>query len=556
MTFSSINLGAIANDGTGDPVRIAFDKINTGLLNLDSQTYFNTRLAQSNVFISNTFTTRFANVTQRLHGNVFTANVFNAGNLTVTSNVITGNLIVPVGGFIYGTVIGSTASGAIDATTLGLTVPAAANVTQLNVTGNAIVYGNIDSVDTTSGSFQVRGGIGATANLHLGGNLYVGGNANVTNLGVSGKIHTDLYMYGKTIYIDGSPVATSANAFSGGNVANPTRFISTTQSTSSITGAVRVDGGLGVAGNINVGANIGVVGFAGFGAAVTVIDRLSVGPVGNVVMFGSNGGIRGTIVTAAQPGITSVGSLAGLSMTGNITAAFSNAYAIGDASVPFLDVHAFRTTSTFLSGQLTTANQPSITGVGTLGNLTVSGNISAGNISAAQGTFTNVAGTLLTAAQPNITSIGTLVTLNTANIVATNTVTANTVNVALGLNLTGNANVVLGANSFIGTAATGALKLPSGTGAQRPPANTSNVGMIRLNTETFNFEGYNGVEWRAVGAGGATGASGDTVFQENSTLVTASYTLSTGKSAMSVGPITFAAGVLITIPAGKKWVIL
>ena len=80
--------------------------------------------------------------------------------------------------------------------------------------------------------------------------------------------------------------------------------------------------------------------------------------------------------------------------------------------------------------------------------------------------------------------------------------------------------------------------------------------MIRLNTESFNFEGYNGVEWRGIGAGGATGASGDTVFQENSTLVTASYTLSTGKSAMSVGPITFAAGVLITIPAGKKWVII
>ena len=275
MTFSSINLGAIANDGTGDPVRIAFDKINTGLLNLDSQTYFNTRIAQSNLFVSNTFTVRFANVTHRLHGNVFSANTFTAGNLTISSNVTTGNLIVPAGGFIYGTVIGSTASGALDATTLGLTVSAAANITQLGVTGNATVYGNIESVDTTSGSFQVRGGIGVTANLHLGGNLYAAGNANVTNLGVSGKIHTDLYMYGKTIYIDGSPVATSANAFSGGNVANPTRFISTTQSTSSITGAVRVDGGLGVAGNVNIGANVGVVGFAGFGASVTVIDRPS-----------------------------------------------------------------------------------------------------------------------------------------------------------------------------------------------------------------------------------------------------------------------------------------
>lgn len=555
MAFSSINIGSVANDGTGDPIRTAFDKINTGLVDLDSQTYFNRRLTQSNLFISNTLTTSFANVTQRLHGNVFSANTFNAGNLTISSNVTTGNLIVPPGGFIYGTVIGSTASGAIDATTLGLTVPAAANVTQFNVTGNANVYANIDSVSTTSGAFTVLGGAGFTGNLHLGGNIYAAGNANVANLGVSGKVHTDLYFFGKTIYIDGSPVATSANAFSGGNVANPTRFLSSVQSTSGITGAVRIDGGIGITGNVNTNGNLGVVGFAGFGSSVTVIDRLTVGPVSNVVMF-SNGSIRGTVITAAQTGITSLGSLTGLSMSGNITAGSSNSYAIGDVSVPFLDVFSFRTTSSFLSGQLTTANQPSITGVGTLGSLTVSGNISAGNISAAQGSFTNVQGTLITAAQPNITSLGTLPTLTAGNITSTGTATGNLVSISGLLTLTGNANIVVGGNSFVGTSATGALRIPAGTQAQRPDNTTANVGMIRLNTESFNFEGYNGAEWRAIGAGGATGGSGDTVFQENSTLINNSYTLTTGKSAMSVGPITFAAGVLITIPAGKRWVIL
>jgi hypothetical protein len=556
MTFSSINLGAIANDGTGDPVRTAFDKINTGLLNLDSQTYFNNRLAQSNVFVSNTFTIRFANVTQRLHGNVFTANVFNAGNVTVSSNVITGNLIVPAGGFIYGTVIGSTASGALDATTLGLTVPAAANVTQFNVTGNATIGGDANSVSTTTGALTVQGGVGLTGNINIGGNLIAGGNANVASLAVSGQVNSDLYFWGKTVYVDGSPVQTAAQSFTGGNITNASRFLSTTQSTSSITGAVRIDGGLGIVGNVNIGANIGVVGFAGFGSSITVIDRLNVGPAGNVVIFGSNGGIRGTVVTAAQPGITSVGSLTGLSMSGNITAGSSNTFAIGDVSVPFLDIHTFRTTSTFISGQLTTANQPSITGVGTLGNLVVSGNITSGNISAAQGTFTNVVGTLLTAAQPNITSLGTLPAVTVGNIASTGTATGNIVSISGSLTLTGNANIVVGGNSFVGTSATGALRIPAGTQAQRPGATTANVGMIRLNTESFNFEGYNGAEWRAIGAGGATGGSGDTVFQENSTLINSSYTLSSGKSAMSVGPITFAAGVLVTIPAGKRWVIL
>jgi hypothetical protein len=116
-------------------------------------------------------------------------------------------------------------------------------------------------------------------------------------------------------------------------------------------------------------------------------------------------------------------------MSGNITAGSGNTFAIGDVSVPFLDVFAYRTTSTFLSGQLSTASQPGITGVGTLGSLNVSGNISAGNVAAAQGTFTNVQGTLLTASQTNITAVGTLGSLAvTGNITANNVSINNTAN--------------------------------------------------------------------------------------------------------------------------------
>lgn len=62
-------------------------------------------------------------------------------------------------------------------------------------------------------------------------------------------------------------------------------------------------------------------------------------------------------------------------------------------------------------------SQANITQVGTLANLTVSGNVSAGNLSA-----TNLTGTLLTASQPNITGVGTLGALSvTGNV----TVSAN-----------------------------------------------------------------------------------------------------------------------------------
>jgi hypothetical protein len=53
-----------------------------------------------------------------------------------------------------------------------------------------------------------------------------------------------------------------------------------------------------------------------------------------------------------------------------------------------------------------------------------------------------------------------------------------------------------------------------------------------------------------------TGAGGDAVFQENAMIVTTSYTLTTAKSASSVGPITINSGVAVTIGAGQRWVIL
>ena len=58
------------------------------------------------------------------------------------------------------------------------------------------------------------------------------------------------------------------------------------------------------------------------------------------------------------------------------------------------------------------------------------------------------------------------------------------------------------------------------------------------------------------GGGGATGSAGDEVFHENEQVVTANYTLSNGKSAMSVGPVTLEPGVVVTIPASRRWVVL
>ena len=79
------------------------------------------------------------------------------------------------------------------------------------------------------------------------------------------------------------------------------------------------------------------------------------------------------------------------------------------------------------------------------------------------------------------------------------------------------------------------LTLPTGTTAARPSAASN--GMIRYNTTLSTFEGYKAGTWGAIG-GGATGGGSDDVFYENSVNVTASYTITTNKNAMTAGPVT------------------
>jgi hypothetical protein len=100
---------------------------------------------------------------------------------------------------------------------------------------------------------------------------------------------------------------------------------------------------------------------------------------------------------------------------------------------------------------------------------------------------------------------------------------------------------------------TGFMLIPKGTTAQRPVSPVN--GEIRYNTDTSQFEGYQGGAWGQLG-GGATGGGGDEVFVENARTVTVNYTLTTGKSAESVGPITINSGIVVTIPSDERWVIL
>ncbi len=99
---------------------------------------------------------------------------------------------------------------------------------------------------------------------------------------------------------------------------------------------------------------------------------------------------------------------------------------------------------------------------------------------------------------------------------------------------------------------TGYIDIPAGTTAQRP--GSANSGMLRFNTNFNRYEGYDGSNWGQLG--GAGGSAGDGVFYENDTNVTASYTITTNKNAMSAGPITINNGVTVTVPTGSVWTVV
>jgi hypothetical protein len=99
---------------------------------------------------------------------------------------------------------------------------------------------------------------------------------------------------------------------------------------------------------------------------------------------------------------------------------------------------------------------------------------------------------------------------------------------------------------------TGAAILNVGTTGERPAA--PEEGMVRYNSTTTKFEGYNGA-WGALG-GGATGGGTDSVFFENAMVVTTDYTIPATVNAGTFGPISINDGVTVTVTDPSVWTIV
>lgn len=107
----------------------------------------------------------------------------------------------------------------------------------------------------------------------------------------------------------------------------------------------------------------------------------------------------------------------------------------------------------------------------------------------------------------------------------------------------------VGTTSFSAVGTTGQVLTSNGTAAptwntlNALPSQTGNAGKF-LTTDGTN------ASWAA------SGASAGGVIWENTTNISSNYTLSTSKNGLSVGPITIASGVTVTVPSGQRWVVL
>lgn len=122
--------------------------------------------------------------------------------------------------------------------------------------------------------------------------------------------------------------------------------------------------------------------------------------------------------------------------------------------------------------------------------------------------------------------------------------------------LTADRNVICPDNSkqyFVTNNTTGGfaitIKTSAGTGVKIPPGKRAAVYCDGTNV-------LEAITYMTSGGGGATGGFNNPFLFENDTNVTTDYTITTGKNAMSAGPITVDSGVVVTIPSGSVYTIV
>ena len=313
-------------------------------------------------------------------GNIGGGNINTGGVVSATGNVAGGNLTTA--GVVSAT--GNVAGGNL--TTAGV-VSATGNGTFGNVSTAGIVTatGNVAGGNLTTAGIVSATGNGTFGNISTAGTLSVTGNANVGNIGATTGVFTN---------VNTGNVTSSGNLGLGGNstpnivVVNNLGVTVTgnLSATGNITGTNADLGNLVTANYVNVSSNV-------ITNNLTVnleISGNTANFIGNIVSLNANLGnlakanyVQGTLTTAAQPNITSVGSLASLSVVG--TATVGNVSTAGDVSA----------TGNVTGGNISTGGTISATGNVSGGNITTTGAVGAVSFGTTRSNVSVSAGTVI-----------------------------------------------------------------------------------------------------------------------------------------------------------------
>jgi len=422
-------------------------------------------------------------------GNANIGNIGTAGLITATGNikganlVTDGNVYANSGNIIAGGVVqGSTLNGIIgggiyssqpNISSIGtlstLSVSANANIGNIGTGGLITATGNISSgFNISAGGTVSAGGSITGANLFTAGQLSAGGVANVGSLTTNSTISAAGNLTVGNISTGGLITATgnltASNIITGGAVSatgnvNALRlFVSFADSTGVITAPQFTS-------NIVTGTAPFVV------TSTTRVNNLNVATAGTA-------DIAGSVTTNAQPNITSTGTLASLSVTGNVISGnvYANSGTIGASSGSF----------TTVAGSLTTAAQPNITSTGTLTSVSVSGNAAAGNVTVTGYHFRSVATGISAAGSTQGTATAISKEINIVSTVASGAgVVLPTAVAGMAITITNTS-----ANSLLVYPATGAQINSLGT----------NIGFTQVSGATLQFVAPTSTQWYTIGA--------------------------------------------------------
>jgi hypothetical protein len=298
----------------------------------------------------------------------------------------------------------------------------------------------LDGITATTSELNKLHGVTATTNeinyvettagtAHASKALIVDSSRDITNIhNLSATNLTATENITGTLATASQPNITSVGTLTSLLSSGAVNITNSTTSTTTSTGALIVTGGVGIGGALNIGGSISATG--NITGTLATASQPNITSVGTLTNLSVSGNINGTLATASQPNITSVGTLTNLSVSGNI------------------------------NGTLATASQPNITSVGTLTSLSVSGNIT---------------GTLATASQPNITSVGILTSLTSSGAVNITNSTASTTTSTGALRVTGGVGIGGALNIGGSISATGNI---TGTLATASQPNITLVGIL------------------------------------------------------------------------------